>query len=70
MDSKEYVAMIGIDLSKAFDCLLHDLLLSKLKAYGLSENCIKISRVKIGDAYFSWLSLHKGVPQGSVLGPL
>ena len=78
-DSKEHVAMVGIDLSKAFDCLPHESLLSKLKAYGLSENTVKFlasylinrfRRVKIGDAYFSWLSLHKGVPQGSVLGPL
>ena len=79
LDSKEHAAMVGIDLSKAFDCLPHELLLSKLKAYGLSENSVKFlasyltnrfQRVKIGDAYSSWLSLHKGVPQGSVLGPL
>ena len=71
--------MVGIDLSKAFDCLPHELLLSKLKAYGLSENSVKFlasylvnrfQRVKIGDAYSTWLSLRKGVPQGSALGPL
>ena len=79
LDSKEHAAMVGIDLSKAFDCLPHELLLSKLKAYGLSENSVKLlasylgnrfQRVKIGDTYSSWLSLCKGVPQGSVLGPL
>ena len=30
----------------------------------------RFQSVKIGDAYSSWLSLHKGVPQGSVLAPL
>ena len=79
LDSKEHAAMVGIDLSKAFDCLPHELLLAKLKAYGLSENSVKFlasyltnrfQRVKIGDAYSGWLSLHKGVPQGSVLGSL
>ena len=79
LDSKEHAAMVGTDLSKAFDCLPHELLLSKLKAYGLSENSVKFlasylgnrfQRVKIGDAYSTWLSLCKGGPQGSVLGPL
>ena len=79
LDSKEHAAMVDIDFSKAFDCLLHELLLSKLKAFGLSENSVKFlasyltnrfERVKIGNAYSSWLFLHKGIPQGSALGPL
>ena len=77
--AKWHAAVVGIDLSKAFDCLPHELLLSKLKAYGLSANSVKLlasylgnrfQRVKIGDACSPWLSLCKGVPQGFILGPL
>jgi hypothetical protein len=38
LDNNEYLAAIRMDLSKAFDCLLHDLLLLKLNAYGLSKS--------------------------------
>ena len=68
-----------MDLSKAFDCLPHDLLMLKLEAYGLSENSLKLlksylenrrQRIKIGNNYSEWDTLIKGVPQGSILVPV
>ena len=41
LDSKEHAAMVGVDLSKAIDYLSHESLLSKLKAYDLSENGVR-----------------------------
>ena len=67
------------DLSKAFDCLPHDLLLAKLHAYGLDSKSLKLlsnylsnrkQRVHIGNVYSSWHDILAGVPQGSILGPL
>ena len=60
--------MVGIDLSKAFNCLPENSV--KFLASYLIRRLLRRQRVKIGDAYSSLLSLHKGVPQGSVLGPL
>ena len=67
------------DLSKAFDCLPHDLLIAKLHAYGLDTKSLKLmlsyltnrkQRVKISDTYSSWSKILFRVPQGSILGPL
>ena len=67
------------DLSKAFDCLTHDLLIAKLEAYGVNSRSLKIlssylsnrkQRVHIGNVYSSWHDIITGVPQGSILGPL
>ena len=66
-------------MSKAFDCLDHDLLLAKLSAYGISIRSIKLlysylrnrkHRVRIGSHLSSWLDVFLGVPQGSIFGPL
>ena len=41
-DSKETVAIVSIDLSKAFGSIRYALWLAKLKAYGLSETSIEL----------------------------
>ena len=78
-DRKELVAVVSMDLSKAFDTIPHNLLLAKLKAYGLSSSACalfadylsgRIQRVKVGDSFSGWQTVTRGVPQGSVLGPM
>ena len=68
-----------MDLSKAFDCLPHDLLIAKLEAYGFSLNSLcliysylknRMQRVKIGSIKSSQQIVRAGIPQGSVLGPV
>jgi hypothetical protein len=79
LDDNIFFGAVMMDLSKAFDCLPHCLLIAKLNAYGFSESsCLLLAsylsnrsqRVKIGSSRSSWLSFNKGVPQGSILGPI
>ena len=57
----------------------HGLLLAKLNAYGMSLNACEMlksylvsrqQRVRIGNNFSEWTTSKKGVPQGSILGPL
>jgi hypothetical protein len=68
-----------MDLSKAFDCLPHDILLDKLSAYGMSTDSVSLlesylssrkQQIKINGILCSWSDIQKGVPQGSILGTL
>ena len=67
------------DLSKAFGCLPHELLLAKLHAYGFSIAALRLihsyltnrkQRTKVNLSYSLWEDILFGVPQGSILGPL
>ena len=46
-DNKSITAIVGIDLTKAFDCLPHELVLAKRKSYGLSSDSLLLLRCNI-----------------------
>ena len=67
------------DLSKAFDCLKHDLLIAKLAAYGFDQPSLcfifsylsdRTQRTKVNNTYSSYTDIKYCVPQGCILGPL
>ena len=77
-DNKAFGALLT-DLSKAFDCLSHDLLIAKLHAYGIDIDSLNIlqdylsnrkQRTKVDFFYSSWEAMLSGVPQGSIFEPL
>ena len=79
LDNSGLVGTILMDLSKAYDCLPHDLIIGKFDAYGLSKSSLSLlldyltsrkQRVEIGSSYSVWNEIKRGVPQGSILGSL
>ena len=68
-----------MDLSNTYDCLPHYLLIAKLEACGLGTGSLNLlldylsfrkQRTKVGSAYSKWSNIRRGIPQGSILGPL
>ena len=76
---KNFVGTVLMDLTKAFDCIPHDLRVVKLHAYGLSESGItfvcsylkrRIHTVKISGIKSVFQILLSGMPPGFILGPI
>ena len=68
-----------MDLSKGYVCIPHDLLIAKLECYGIDKIRLSLildyfslrkQRTNVGSSYSSWYDIIRGVPQGSILGPL
>ena len=79
IDQGSEFGILLTDLSKAFDCLPHDVFIAKLFAYGFDDKALRFiydysrhrkQRNKIAESDSSWQEILYSVPQGSILGPL
>lgn len=79
LHKNELALVIFLDLKKAFDTVIHSILLKKLETHGFSGSTLNLFSsylnnrqqfVKINNFTSSYSSVKTGVPQGSVLGPI
>lgn len=79
IDQGEHTTAVLCDLTRAFDCVSHDILCLKLEHYGVRGTPLGLLRsyltnrtqcVKLGNVTSGSAGVLCGVPQGSVLGPL
>ena len=79
VDNKKIFGALLTDISKAFDCPLHELIIVKLNAYAFSLPALTLihdylsnrqQRTKINHAYSSWEDVVFGAAQRSMLGPI
>ena len=78
-DENKVAGVIFMELSKAFDCLLHDLLIANLETYGVEKQSLLLllsylqqrkQSVKVKGLSGLLQLIKSGVPQGSILGPI
>uniref|UniRef100_A0A3Q3GUZ1 Reverse transcriptase domain-containing protein n=1 Tax=Labrus bergylta TaxID=56723 RepID=A0A3Q3GUZ1_9LABR len=79
VDQGKYCAALFVDLTKAFDTVDHTILLQRLHDVGFDNSSLKwfqnylsnrVQCVTVQSDRSEHLPLSKGVPQGSVLGPV
>ena len=85
LNNKTQVGGIFCYLANAFDCVNHEILLAKLRFYGVDGEALnwfssylsnRKQKVEVNSQYINqcksslWGNIKHGVPQGSILGPL
>ena len=79
IDNGKIVGVVLIDFKKAFDLVDHQILIDKLKIYGIRDDSLswfdtyltnRKQQVTINSCKSDFKSISYGVPQGSILGPL
>ena len=79
IDRGEMIGVVLVDFKKAFDLVDHDILLTKLKFYGINNETLhwfksylshRQQQVSISNTKSGFKPISCGVPQGSILGPL
>ena len=79
LDNNYFIGAVLMDLSKAFDCIPHDLIIAKLAAYGFDKNMIcyiysylksRKQCVSVNNIKSTFEEIISGFPQGSIVGPI
>ena len=79
VDNNYVIGAVLMNLSKAFDCIPHDLVIAKLAAYKFDKNTIcciysylnsRKQCVSVNNIKSTFEEIISGAPQGSIVGPI
>ena len=71
LDNGGFIGAIPMDLSKAYDCIPHNLLIAKLECYDVDKASLSLlldyftrrkQRTKVASSFSSWCDINTGVP--------